>query len=224
MDFLTGLEGIRVFGNPLLVIKGVCELALRFSVDISVVYIIIRLIFYPRHRQKDYAVSYFLINIAVFLACTLLSSINKVEMGFAFGLFAIFSILRYRTEQIPMKEMTYLFICIIVAVLNSLSKKHISYAEILLCNVIVVGSVYLLEMRFLKNGLNVKLVRNEKIELLAPGRRLEMIADLRDRTGLDVVHFHVNEVDFLTDTARLKVFYQESAIPGSGESAKLVQT
>ncbi|MBT3181612.1 MAG: DUF4956 domain-containing protein [Deltaproteobacteria bacterium] len=212
MHFLANLENIQLFGNPLIDFRGVWELAMRFGFDLLVVFVIIRLVFYPRYRQKNYAISYFLINISVFLACILLNSL-KLKMGFAFGLFAVFSIIRYRTEQIPIKEMTYLFICIIIGVLNALSKKRISYAEIMLCNLIIMLSVYFLELRFLRRGLNSKVVRYEKIELISPDKKPEMIADLKERTGLDVVSIFINEIDFLTDTANVRLFYQEKETP-----------
>jgi len=150
---------------------------------------------------------YFLINISVFLVCILLNSL-KLKIGFAFGLFAVFSIIRYRTEQIPIKEMTYLFVIIIIAVINALSVKKISYAEVLICNTIIVLSIYFLELKSLKQGFDSMGMRYEKIELIVPEKREEMIADLKERTGLDVVNVIVDEVDFLNDTARIRMFYK----------------
>lgn len=207
MDIAT-LEGIKFFGNPLLDFRGVWELMFRFGVDLLFIYLIIMLIFYKRYKQKNYAVSCVLINISVFVVCILLNSL-KLKIGFAFGLFAVFSIIRYRTEQIPIKEMTYLFLAIIVAVMNALSVKKISHAEMLLCNLLITLSVYVLEMHCLRRGLNAKLVRYEKIELITPAKKPEMLSDLKERTGLEVVNAYIVSIDFLNDTASLKVFYRE---------------
>jgi len=205
------LEEIRLFGNRLIDFSGAGELILRFGIDLLVIFIIIRLIFYPRYKQKSFTLSYFLINISVFLACILLNSM-KLKIGFAFGLFAVFSIIRYRTEQIPIKEMTYLFVTIIIGVINALSVKKISYAELLICNFIIVISVYLLEIKCLKRGYDVKNVRYEKIELINPAKKEELIADLKERTGLDILRVHINEIDFLNDTANIKVYYRVDGI------------
>ncbi|MFH1830244.1 MAG: DUF4956 domain-containing protein [Pseudomonadota bacterium] len=203
------LEQITLFGNTLVNYGSLGELVLKFGIDLLVIYIIIRWIFYPLYRQKNFFFSYFLINISVFLVCALLSSI-QLKIGFAFGLFAVFSIIRYRTEQIPIREMTYLFVTIIVGVINALSTSNISYAEILFSNIVIVVSIYMLEKKCLPRGVLVKRVRYEKIELIDPTRREEIIKDLRQRTGLDVVSIDVDDVDFLNDTANLKVFYKEN--------------
>ena len=203
---LETIQGLELFGNPLIDFGGVGELALRFGIDLLVIYAIIRWIFYPIYRHRTFFFSCFVVNIAVFLVCIILNSI-KLKIGFAFGLFAVFSIIRYRTEQIPIKEMTYLFVTIIVGVINALSVKNISYAELLLSNGIIVVSLYILEYKMLPSADNVKKVRYEKIELITNTK--DMIKDLRERTGLDVTNVYVEEIDFLNDTAILKVFYRD---------------
>ena len=205
---LENLENIELFGNQIVDLVDLGELFLRFAVDLAVVFIIVRLIFYPLYKNRNYLFSYILINVSIFLVCILLSTI-KLKIGFAFGLFAVFSIIRYRTEPIPIKEMTYLFVVIIIAVLNSLSVKKISYAEVLLSNAIMVFCVYALEYLKIFKGLDVKRVRYEKIELIHPEKRDELISDLKARTGLDIKKVDIERIDFLNDTARLKVFHEK---------------
>ncbi len=203
------IEGLRLFGNRLVDFKGVGELLFRFGIDLLVIYIIIGLIFYKIYKQKSYFVSYFLINISVFLVCILLNSL-KLKIGFAFGLFAVFSIIRYRTEPIPIKQMTYLFVAIIIGVMNALSVKKISYAEMITCNAVIVIAIYILEMKTLRRGLDCKTIRYEKIELIKPERKEELIADLKERTGLQVESADIDTIDFLNDTATIRIHYVDS--------------
>lgn len=201
------LELWQLFGSPLFNFGGVGELLLRFGIDLIVIYIVIRWIFYPIYRHRTFLFACFVINISVFLVCIILNSI-KLKIGFAFGLFAVFSIIRYRTEQIPIKEMTYLFVTIIIGVINALSGKNISYSELIVSNVAIIVILCGLEYKLLPNADNVKKVRYEKIELIP--KKDEMIADLKGRTGLDVTNVYVEEIDFLNDTAIVKMFYRDS--------------
>jgi hypothetical protein len=207
--FFENLEEIKFFGNALFDFRGVGELLFRFGIDLLVIVLIMRLIFYPIYKQKSFFTSYLLINISVFLVCILLNSL-KLKIGFAFGLFAVFSIIRYRTEPIPIKEMTYLFVTIIVAVINALAVKKISYSELIACNVIITLSVYIIETKCLKKGYDMKRLRYEKIELIEPSKRTEMIQDLKNRTGLDVMAVKVGDIDFLNDTAQVRMYYKEN--------------
>lgn len=211
MDILELLEETRFFGNRLLDSKDLGELVFRFAIDFIFAFIIIRLIYYPIYKQKEYLFTYFLFNILIFLVCILLSGV-KLKLGFAFGLFAIFAILRYRTEQIPIKEMTYLFAVIIVAVVNALSSKKISYAELLFTNLVIVGTIYGLEKIWLQKKETIKTVTYEKIELIKPENYQQLIKDLRERTGLDIHRVDIVSINFLRDTARLKIYYYEKIV------------
>jgi len=132
-----------------------------------------------------------------------------VEIGFALGLFAIFGMLRYRTQQIPIREMTYLFLVIGVSVINSLANRRVSYAELLLTNAAIVLVTYLLEKVYLLKTESKKLIFYEKIELIKPDRREEMIADLTERTGLPIHRIEIERIDYLRDAARVYVYYFE---------------
>jgi hypothetical protein len=205
---LTSIASMTLFGNALLDAPGLAELLIHFTINLLVVYIVIGRIFYSRYRSRSYHFAYCMINICVFLVSIILSSV-KMKIGFAFGLFAVFSIIRYRTEQIPVREMTYLFVAIIIGVLNALSVKRISYAELLTSNTIIVGSIYWLEYMAHITKHNIKQARYEKIELIAPERREELLADLKERTGLRVIDVDIEDIDFLNDTANIKIYYTD---------------
>lgn len=198
---------MEIFGSPLYD-EDFLELLFRLAIDFFVAFVIIRLIYYPVHNRKDYLFTYFIFNILIFFLSYLLSGI-KLQLGFAFGLFAIFGILRYRTEALRIKEMTYLFVVIAVAVINALSNKKISYAELMFTNFAIIGVTYLIETKWLLRHETSKTINYEKIDLIRPENRQQLIEDLADRTGLKINRVQVGRIDFLRDTARVRIFYFE---------------
>ena len=147
-----------------------------------------------------------LISISIFLMIFLLGSV-KLKIGFALGLFAIFGIIRYRTESMPVREMTYLFVIIAISVINALSVQ-LSYAELTATNLLFILCIWLCESnRWLKH-ISCKLVQYDRIELITPQRRAELIMDLENRTGLSITKVEVGHIDFLRDAAILKVYYE----------------
>ncbi len=197
----------KIFGMKLMD-EDMWELLFKFSVDIIMIFVLIRMIYYPIHKKKDYLFTYFIFNILIFFLCILLNSV-KLSIGFAFGLFAIFGVLRYRTEQLPIKEMTYLFLVISIGVINSLASKKISIAELAFTNSMIILVTLLLERVWLTRHEEYQNINYEKIELIKPEKHDELIADLRERTGLNVERIEIKRIDFLRDTAQLRVFYFE---------------
>ncbi|MFI5170793.1 MAG: DUF4956 domain-containing protein [Chitinophagales bacterium] len=184
------------------------DLIIRSAFNFIIVYILVKFTYRSDKKNKNYAFSFYIFSMLVFFLCYLLSGI-KLEMGFAFGLFAIFSILRYRTISIPMKEMTYLFLVIAVAVINSLTTtKKISFSELLFTNVSLIAAAFLLERLWYKEGLSEQTIEYEKIENIKPAKHAEMMQDLRERTGLDIRSFEILTTDFLRDMARVKIFFK----------------
>ena len=208
---LEYLEDIKFLGSKLINFSDFGEMLFRLGLDLIVVIIIMRLIYYPIYRERNYLFTSVTVNIAVFLICFLLSGV-KLELGFAFGLFAVFSIIRYRTEQIPIRHMTYLFVSIILGVINSIYNKKISHVEVLFANTIVVMVILLLEKQFIQHDGLMRITRYEKIDLIKPENHGELLHDLRERTGLNVYEVQVERVNFLNDTARLNVFYKKPVI------------
>ena len=198
---------MEIFGSPLYD-EDFLDLLFRLVIDFSVAFVIIRLIYYPVHNRKDYLFTYFIFNLLIFFVSYLLSGV-KLQLGFAFGLFAIFGILRYRTEQLAIKEMTYLFVVIAIAIINALANKKISYAELLFTNIAIIAVTYLLEKRWLLRHETSKTITYEKIDLIKPENQQQLIDDLTERTGLKINRVQVGRIDFLRDTARVRIFYFE---------------
>ncbi|MCK4993087.1 MAG: DUF4956 domain-containing protein, partial [Bacteroidales bacterium] len=184
------------------------DLVLHFSFNLLVVLILVRVLYYRITPRKEYLFTYILISVVVFFMIMLLENVG-VEIGFALGLFAIFGMLRYRTQQIPIREMTYLFLVIGVSVINSLANRRVSYAELLLTNAVIILVTYLLEKVFLMKTESKKLVFYEKVELIKPDRRVELIADLEERTGLKIHRVDVERIDYLRDAARIYIYFYE---------------
>jgi magnesium-transporting ATPase (P-type) len=193
------------------------DLVLRVVFNGIVVLYIVRGLYYRITPRKDYLFTFVMISQMIFFIVMLLENVN-VNMGFALGLFAIFAMLRWRTRQIPTREMTYLFVVIGISTINGLANRRVSYAELLLTNVIVIGLVYVLEKIFLlKNELS-KQVIYENVELIKPERREELIKDLQERTGIKINRVEIGRIDYLRDTVRLRIFYyQDDNVPYSAE-------
>lgn len=202
------LESLTVLGNQLINMHDFGWMVIKLVIDLIFTLIIIRGIFYPIYKERDYVFTAIVINVTIFLICFFMDSI-QLKLGFAFGLFAIFGIMRYRTEQIPIRQMTYMFAVIILAVLNALSGKKISYAELFLANFAIVVTILLLEKNMLHNDEAVKLITYEKIELIKPENYAGLISDLRERTGLYIKRAEIDSINFLNDTAKLKILFHQ---------------
>jgi hypothetical protein len=180
-------------------------LAIRFSFNLVATLMVV--ILYARiSRKKEFYFSYFAISVAVFLLVYLLENV-KLELGFALGLFAIFGIIRYRTNAIPPKEMTYLFVIIAVSVINALSKNYIGYFELSLVNLLLVGTLWALEKALLLRQEDSLLVVYEVIENLHKEKEEELLKDLEQRTGIKIKRYQIVKIDFLRDVAQITIYF-----------------
>lgn len=186
--------------------KDVYTLIYRLVLNLFFTTIIIRFIYYPKTKRKDYLFTYYLIGLITFFLCFALKKLD-IDIGMGLGLFAIFGIIRYRTNPIEIKEMTYLFIVIGMSVVNALAKKQISITEVLMLNGAVVLLTGGLEYVWLLKHETRKTVVYEKIDLIKPELYNEMLQDLQERTGLNINRFEVGKIDFLNDTATVRIFY-----------------
>ncbi len=216
------LENIRIFGIKILDTQDFFNLLFRLIIDVFVTTIIVRYIYYPVRRDKDYLFTFLIFNILTFFVCYLLGGV-KLEMGFAFGIFALFSLLRYRTNPLPVKEMTYLFAVIVIAVINALSTKKVSYFELFFTNFTVLGLIYYLERIWFKFKGAYQVITYEKIENIKPANKDLLIADLEDRTGLKIIGVEVERINFLNDTAKISINYIPDANNTMSESARKAQ-
>lgn len=190
---------------PLVAGSDFLSLLWHFMLNWLVVFCIIRFFYYPKSRRRDYYFTFTLISISIFLMIFLLGSV-KLKIGFALGLFAIFGIIRYRTESMPVREMTYLFVIIAISVINALGTDF-SYPELIGTNMLFIISLWVCENNKWMKHTACKLVQYDRIDLIKPEKEQEMIADLQERTGLDIYRVEVGSIDFLRDMTMLKVYY-----------------
>ncbi len=186
-------------------LSNVAEFFIRFGLNVLVILIIAKYIYFRIRRNKDYLFTLLMFNMIVFFICYFLSSI-ELSLGFAFGIFAIFSILRYRTETVPIKEMTYMFIAISIAIINAIASASVCLIEMIFTNTAIVGLTYILEKAWIRNEVK-QMIIYEKIELIKPERQEELIKDIEERTGLKINRYEIGKIDFLRDTALINVFY-----------------
>ncbi len=203
-DSVAALAGYGMFG-----LTGLPELVVRFGINLAVILILVRWLYYSTARRKDYLFTYILISSVVFLLCFMLESVT-LQIGFALGLFAIFGIIRYRTNPMPIKEMTYLFIVIGVSVINALTTGT-GWMEIVFANVIIVLITIGLEKVWLLRHISSKSIVYEKINLIVPEKHDELLADLRERTGLkEIKKVEIGGINFLKDTCRMIIYYEDN--------------
>lgn len=180
------------------------EFLIRLCINILSLFVLVRLLYYRKSPSRDFLFTFYLFGFVVFMITRVLHNVD-ISMGFAFGLFAVFTMLRYRTESISIKEMTFLFIVIGVALLNAVAR--FSYIELLVVNALIMVVTAFADSTALHPLLDEKKIQYEKIENIKPQNRQQLIEDLRERTGLDIRQVEVGKIDFLKDTANLKVFY-----------------
>lgn len=181
-------------------------LLMRLVINLVFLTIIIRYLYYPITKRKDYLFTYYLIGMITFFLCFGLKKLD-IDTGMGLGLFAIFGIIRYRTDAIEIKEMTYLFVVIGISVVNSLASNKISMAEMGLINVSIVLLTYGLEYLWLVKHETRKTIIYEKIDLITPDRYDDLKADLEARTGLAINRVEIGKIDFLNDTAQVRIYY-----------------
>lgn len=179
---------------------------IRLLIDLVTMLILVRLVYHKIYKKKDFFFTFFLFNLIIYVLTYML---NKVELSFgaAFGLFAVFSLLRYRTENISPKDMTYLFVVIALGLITSVSKG--TFIEIALLNLFIVAFVYALDGNLLIKNEMVQIIQYENIQNIKPVNHGALMDDLKNRTGLDIHKIEIESIDFLKDTARIKVYYYE---------------
>lgn len=208
---------MQLFDIDIINTEDIMELLFRFLFNFIVVFIVIRLLYYRVRRRRDYLFTFILISTVVFLLCFLLENV-KMEIGFALGLFAIFGIIRYRTLQIPIKEMTYLFLVIGISVINALANKKISYSELFITNILLLLVTWGLERMMMLRHESRKQILYEKIELIKPENRTDLKIDIENRTGLKINRIEIGKIDFLRDIARINIYYFEDENTADDES------
>ena len=201
-------------------------MVVRLIISILFTWLIIDRMYYAKSHRRDFRFTFMLIPVAIFFIVFFMIFVledmkGKASMGVGIGLFGIFSMMRYRTDTMPVREMTYLFITIALAVVNAVSV-NVSLAEVILTNLIVAAAVWVCEKRLKSNS--TKLVQYDRIELITPARRQELIADLQTRLGLNITNVEVGAVDFLKDMALLRITYDGKSAQEIDRLLKLKNT
>ena len=219
-DFITG--GTTATGaveSAIWNLAGMGNLLIGFFINLLFVGIVVRGFYYPKCKKGEYFFTFILIAISIFLLIYLLGGV-KLKTGFALGLFAIFSIIRYRTEQVSIREMTYLFIIIAMSAINGLVIEELTYSEMVLANLLFIASVWVCESNLVIRHLSYKVIKYDNMALITPDKEEELIADLKKRTGLEIVKVEVGGIDFLKDAAIIKMYYR----PVDGNATNSVDT
>lgn len=209
------LENMELLGAPVFESADFMSMLLRFAINLAAIWLLVHFQYYSKSKRGDYYFTFMLISISVFFLIFLLGGV-KIRIGFALGLFAIFGIIRYRTESMPVREMTYLFVIIAMSVINALSA-NITYTDIVVVNIIFLVATWMFESHLMMANVSTKLVQYDRIELIKPDRRKELIADLEERTGLNIQKVEIGGIDFLRDMAVIKVFY----LPAGGDTSSV---
>ena len=183
------------------------KMIIRFILNLIFLTAVVKFIYYKRSQKKEYLFTFYLIGIVVFFLCFTLKK-YELDLGMALGLFAIFGILRYRTMPLEVREMTYLFVVIGIAVMNGLSNKKMSYAEIIAANSIIVIALYIIERYWARTEVFSKEVLYETIENIRPENHDKLKEDLEKRLGVTIIRFEIGNVNFLRDVAKITVHYK----------------
>ena len=202
------MEEFEFLNTPLIDVAGFSLMIFRFVLNLVFVFILIQFFYYRKSRRLDYYFTFILISISIFFLIFLLGSV-KIKVGMALGLFAIFGIIRYRTETVPVREMTYLFVIISLSVINAIAL-DLSYAEIFSTNLIYVFSVWIVESFRGLRHVSSKLILYDRVDNIHPHQRVELLEDLRKRTGLKILKVEVGAINFMQDTVMLKIYYESS--------------
>ena len=213
-----------LFGVTLFDPQQFISLVIRFFINLVVVVAISRYFYYPHSRRRDYMFIFILMSMSIFLLVSLMEG-GGMELGAAMGLFAIFGIMRFRTEAVPIREMTYLFMLIAVSVINAVAQGDyhpkalywdgVGIVTIVFVNLVFVFMAWLFESTKILSDSCSKYIKYDNVALVAPDKREELKADLEKRTGLKIQRIEVGMIDYLKDAVLIRIFYNESADRGS---------
>ncbi len=203
------IESLKILGIRIINFSDLAELMLRFLLNTGMLLLVVYFPYLRHSARRNYTFSFIAVGTTVFLLCFLLNSV-KLELGFALGLFAIFGIIRYRTDAIPFKQMTYLFVVIGLSVMNALANKKVSYMELLFTNLAIFAGVWLLEKYLSRKQEGMMTLIYDNISNIHVDKYDVLIEDLRARTGFDVKHFEIEKIDYLRDVATIVIYFNTS--------------
>lgn len=209
MELLTNLLTTPDLSESIVISNNLLDLLLRFILNMVVTVFVVNFVYFRTTGKRSYVFTYIMISTTVFFLCFLLGSID-LQLGFALGLFAIFGIIRYRTDTIPIREMTYLFLIITISVINSLARRDVSFAEIAFTNIAFMLTTWIMERVWMSRHLARRTIIYDRMDLIHPHKHHLLKADIKERTGLDVGRFKIGQIDFAKNSIRLTIFYKEN--------------
>jgi hypothetical protein len=212
MEFFTDIITSPNIPTSFIYSNTLVELLLRFILNLLVTVFVINYVYFRATGKRSYVFTYIMISTTVFFLCFLLGSV-ELQLGFALGLFAIFGIIRYRTDTIPIREMTYLFLVITISVINALSRGEISFGEIAFTNVAFMTTTWIMERVWMKRHLARRTIIYDRMDLIHPSKQQELIDDIYTRTGMEVAKFSIGQIDLSKGNIKLIIFYREEATP-----------
>ncbi len=199
-------KDFKLLGIKIIDVIDFSNLLIRFLFNSTVLLLILQFIYNKYSKRKDFYFSYMAVGVTVFLLCFMLNNV-KLELGFALGLFAIFGIIRYRTDGIPIKEMTYLFVIIGISVINALANKKVSYTELLFANAAIFFGLWLLESRLKLKRESSMTIIYENIEDLHHDKSDILLQNLKEKTGIEILRYEIEKIDYLKDASVITIYY-----------------
>ena len=210
-----GVADINFLGVPLFDSMSLWTLLFRFALNFLVCWVIIRFFYYRKSKRRDYYFTFMMFAVVIFLIITLMDNM-KMNVAYALGLFAIFGMIRYRTETLRIREMTYLFVVMGVSIINGQALTT-SLLELFITNALVILAIWAFEGNRLSKQLVEKVILYDKIELVKVGKEAELKADLEERTGISIEKMEIGHIDYLRDAAFIKIWYK----PSPGETGSI---
>ena len=208
MELLTSLMSTASVPNTIINPNNLFELLLRFGINLAVTIFVINYVYFKATGKRTYVFTYIMISTTVFFLCFLLGSID-LQLGFALGLFAIFGIIRYRTDTIPIREMTYLFLVITISVINSLARRDVSMGEIVVTNLTFMITTWVMERIWMRRHMARRTIIYDRMDLIHPEKHHLLREDIRMRTGLIITRFKIGQIDLSKNSIRLTIFYKD---------------
>ncbi|MCY1635403.1 DUF4956 domain-containing protein [Marinifilum sp. D737] len=208
MELLTSLINTVDVPSTVILSNNMVELLLRFVLNIVVTIFVVNYVYFRATGKRTYVFTYIMISTTVFFLCFLLGNID-LQLGFALGLFAIFGIIRYRTDTIPIREMTYLFLVITISIINALARRDVSLGEIIITNVAFMLTTYIMERVWMRRHMARRTIIYDRMDLIHPDKHDLLRQDIKERTGLEINRFKIGQIDLAKNSIRLTIFYKD---------------
>ncbi|RKE00155.1 DUF4956 domain-containing protein [Marinifilum flexuosum] len=208
MELLTSLINTVDVPSTVILSNNMVELLLRFVLNMVVTIFVVNYVYFRATGKRTYVFTYIMISTTVFFLCFLLGNID-LQLGFALGLFAIFGIIRYRTDTIPIREMTYLFLVITISIINALARRDVSLGEIIITNVAFMFTTYIMERVWMRRHMARRTIIYDRMDLIHPDKHDLLRQDIKERTGLVINRFKIGQIDLAKNSIRLTIFYKD---------------